>query len=160
MDREQFLEQLAAPAGGKENIGLCDFRSGCLSVTVKDRSVIDLNAIRGLPGVADAELLRSRLRITLDQTIMEELQMAKKEDYGALAKQILSLVGGAENVSNATHCATRLRFNRCHQGPGRCCGRCSGKRPVSGDYWCRGHAGVREAQRDAGHRPCRRSPRS
>lgn len=111
MDREQFLEQLAAPAGGKENIGLCDFRSGCLSVTVKDRSVIDLNAIRGLPGVADAELLRSRLRITLDQTIMEELQMAKKEDYGALAKQILSLVGGAENVSNATHCVTRLRFN-------------------------------------------------
>ena len=79
MDREQFLEQLAAPAGGKENIGLCDFRSGCLSVTVKDRSVIDLNAIRGLPGVADAELLRSRLRITLDQTIMEELQMAKKK---------------------------------------------------------------------------------
>ena len=111
MDRKQFLEQLAAPAGGKENIGLCDFRSGCLSVTVKDRSVIDLNAIRGLPGVADAELLRSRLRITPDQTIMEELQMAKKEDYGALAKQILSLVGGAENVSNATHCATRLRFN-------------------------------------------------
>ena len=104
MDREQFLEQLAAPAGGKENIGLCDFRSGYLSVTVKDRSVIDLNAIRGLPGVADAELLRSRLRITPDQTIMEELQMAKKEDYGALAKQILSLVGGAENVSNATHC--------------------------------------------------------
>ena len=51
MDRKQFLEQLAAPAGGKENIGLCDFRSGCLSVTVKDRSVIDLNAIRGLPGV-------------------------------------------------------------------------------------------------------------
>ena len=73
--------------------------------------MIDLNAIRGLPGVADAELLRSRLRITPDQTIMEELQMAKKEDYDALAKQILSLVGGAENVSNATHCATRLRFN-------------------------------------------------
>ena len=59
MDRKQFLEQLAAPADGKENIGLCDFRSGCLSVTVKDRSVIALNATRGLPGVADAELLRS-----------------------------------------------------------------------------------------------------
>lgn len=86
MDRKQFLEQLAAPAGGKENIGLCDFRSGCLSVTVKDRSVIDLNAIRGLPGVADAELLRSRLRITPDQTIMEELQMAKKERLRRIGK--------------------------------------------------------------------------
>ena len=111
MDREQFLEQLAAPAGGKENIGLCDFRSGCLSVTVKDRSVVDLEAIRGLPGITGAELLRSRLRLTLDPKIMEELQMAKKEDYGVLAEQILSLVGGADNVSNATHCATRLRFN-------------------------------------------------
>ena len=111
MDREQFLEQLAAPAGGKENIGLCEFPQR-LSVRYRkgpqcDRPQRDPRAAR----VADAELLRSRLRITLDQTIMEELQMAKKEDYGALAKQILSLVGGAENVSNATHCATRLRFN-------------------------------------------------
>ena len=86
MDREQSLEQLAAPAGGKEYIGLCDFRSGYLSVTVKDRSVIDLNAIRGLPGVADAELLRSRLRITPDQTIMEELQMAKKRRLRRIGK--------------------------------------------------------------------------
>ena len=46
MDREQFLEQLAAPAGGKENIGLCDFRSGCLSVTVKDRPQRDPRAAR------------------------------------------------------------------------------------------------------------------
>lgn len=111
MDREQFLEQLYAPVGGKENIGLCEFRNGSLSVTVKDRSVVELDAIRGLPGVAGAEFLRSRLRLTLDPNIMEELQMAKKEDYGVLAEQILSLVGGAENVSNATHCATRLRFN-------------------------------------------------
>ena len=50
MDREQFLEQAwTAPAGGKENIGLCDFRSGCLSVTVKDRSVIDLTRSAGCP---------------------------------------------------------------------------------------------------------------
>ena len=111
MDREQFLEQLYAPVGGKENIGLCEFRNGSLSVTVKDRSVVELDAIRGLPGVAGAEFLRSRLRLALDPNIMEELQMAKKEDYGVLAEQILSLVGGAENVSNATHCATRLRFN-------------------------------------------------
>ena len=32
-------------------------------------------------------------------------------NYENLAKQILKNVGGQENVSNLTHCATRLRFN-------------------------------------------------
>ncbi|GIM30696.1 PTS beta-glucoside transporter subunit EIIBCA [Clostridium polyendosporum] len=31
-------------------------------------------------------------------------------DYGKLAKEILTLVGGESNVESATHCATRLRF--------------------------------------------------
>lgn len=34
--------------------------------------------------------------------------MAK--DYSALAKEIVALVGGEENVANLTHCVTRLRF--------------------------------------------------
>lgn len=33
-----------------------------------------------------------------------------KKDYGYLAKNILKLVGGEENVSFVMHCATRLRF--------------------------------------------------
>lgn len=32
-------------------------------------------------------------------------------DYNQLGKNILQLVGGKENVSGLTHCATRLRFN-------------------------------------------------
>ncbi len=32
-------------------------------------------------------------------------------DYNQLAKTILDLVGGKQNVSGLTHCATRLRFN-------------------------------------------------
>ena len=32
-------------------------------------------------------------------------------NYENLAKQVLKNVGGEENVSNLTHCATRLRFN-------------------------------------------------
>lgn len=37
-------------------------------------------------------------------------------DYGLLAKQILSLVGGKENVAGIAHCATRLRFNLHNDG--------------------------------------------
>ncbi len=32
-------------------------------------------------------------------------------NYENLAKQVLKNVGGEDNVSNLTHCATRLRFN-------------------------------------------------
>lgn len=31
-------------------------------------------------------------------------------DYKKLAQEILEKVGGSENVSQVTHCATRLRF--------------------------------------------------
>ncbi len=31
-------------------------------------------------------------------------------DYKGLAQEILKQVGGEENVSDLTHCATRLRF--------------------------------------------------
>ena len=36
--------------------------------------------------------------------------MAEK-DYGALAEQIVQLVGGKDNITQVLHCATRLRFN-------------------------------------------------
>ena len=32
-------------------------------------------------------------------------------NYETLASKIVELVGGADNVSGLTHCATRLRFN-------------------------------------------------
>ena len=32
-------------------------------------------------------------------------------NYKKVAEQILSTVGGAENVASVTHCMTRLRFN-------------------------------------------------
>lgn len=37
-------------------------------------------------------------------------------NYQELAKEILTKVGGAENVSGLTHCATRLRFNLKDEG--------------------------------------------
>ena len=32
-------------------------------------------------------------------------------DYKKMAQQILEYVGGKDNVTGLTHCATRLRFN-------------------------------------------------
>ena len=32
-------------------------------------------------------------------------------NYEALAKEIVTKVGGNENINNVVHCATRLRFN-------------------------------------------------
>ena len=34
-------------------------------------------------------------------------------DYRQLGKDLLPLVGGADNISKLTHCATRLRFEFC-----------------------------------------------
>ncbi len=111
MDREQLLEQILPPVGGGDNVSQYEFRAGDLFVTVKDRSVVDLDRLRGTEGVEAAELGRSRLKISVAKQNWEELNMAKQDNYGELARSLIGLVGGESNISNVTHCATRLRFN-------------------------------------------------
>ena len=109
---ETFLQQLYPALGGQANVGRWQAGEGELCLIVKDRSMVDLAALRGVPGVAAAELGRNRLRVALQKDTQEELHMAKKkENYDELAKKILGLVGGEENIANVTHCITRLRFN-------------------------------------------------
>ena len=36
--------------------------------------------------------------------------MANKTQYKTLAKEIIQLIGGKENVNSLVHCVTRLRF--------------------------------------------------
>lgn len=112
MDREQFLNQVWPHLGGRDNVGLCQFHAENLFITVKDRSVVDLESVRKIEGVAAAELSRSRLKITLEQKNLEEWNMANKANrYDELAGKIVGLVGGKDNITLVTHCVTRLRFN-------------------------------------------------
>ena len=112
MNIETFLQQLYPALGGQANVGRWQAGEGELCLIVKDRSMVDLAALRGVPGVAAAELGRNRLRVALQKDTQEELHMAKKkENYDELAKKILGLVGGEANIANVTHCITRLRFN-------------------------------------------------
>ena len=112
MNIETFLQQLYPALGGQANVGRWQAGEGELCLIVKDRSMVDLTALRGVPGVAAAELGRNRLRVALQKDTQEELHMAKKkENYDELAKKILGLVGGEANIANVTHCITRLRFN-------------------------------------------------
>lgn len=112
MDRSYFLEQVLAHLGSQDNIGLCEFRAGFLVLTVKDRSVVDLEGVRSVEGVTAAELSRSRIKIAVQANYLEEWNMANKTTrYDELASKIVGLIGGKENITQVTHCVTRLRFN-------------------------------------------------
>lgn len=111
MNQEQFLQQIYPHIGGQANVGRWQASGDKLYITVKDRSMVNLASVRGVSGVAAAELGRSRLSITVQPDCQEELYMAKKGNYDELAKKIIDLVGGEANIANVTHCITRLRFN-------------------------------------------------
>ena len=42
---------------------------------------------------------------------MNKNLISQKERFKSIAEEVLKAVGGASNVSNVTHCMTRLRFN-------------------------------------------------
>lgn len=112
MTRKELIEQVTERIGGRKNIIRQEFRDGKLCITVKDRSIVEPEALQGMEGVAAAELNRSRLCITLQNDVLEEIQMAKKQErYEELADKIVGLVGGKDNIQTVTHCVTRLRFN-------------------------------------------------
>lgn len=112
MELEELAQTINTNVGGKDNIINYDQKGNILSVKVKDRSQVNLSNILTKPEVVDAKLMQNRLRIQLIKSLAKgENGMANKKDYTQLAKTIIENVGGEKNISNLTHCATRLRFN-------------------------------------------------
>lgn len=115
MDREKFLTEFLPLVGGKENTSLCEFQEKTLYVTLKDASLVELDAVRKLPEVTSAKLGRSRLTVCFEVSDKSERKEEKKiimaNHNEKLVNEILRAVGGKENVKAVTHCMTRLRFH-------------------------------------------------
>lgn len=100
------------PLGGEANIVGASRRGNRLSVSVKDESLADPNALARLPGAAGCTLQNGRVRIELTEqthkTVKENRLMPSK--YDGLARIIIQNVGGKSNINSVAHCITRLRF--------------------------------------------------
>lgn len=105
----ELVKQIISMAGGEKNVTRSDSRNGVFILFVKDRSMVQLDKINRLNGVASAEMKQSKILVKPDgdDKKKEKLQMAK---YTEMAARIIQLVGGRENVNEVLHCMTRLRF--------------------------------------------------
>ena len=112
-DPEGLLQQFYPHIGGKNNVVSLTRRSRCFIFTIKDQSLADLEALAGLPSVAQCAFQSGQVRIELEEKTYER---AKKENqlmaskYDGLARIIVQNVGGKSNIISLTHCVTRLRF--------------------------------------------------
>ena len=110
MDREKFLTEFLPLVGGKENTSLCEFQDKTLYATLKDASLVELDAVRKLPEVTSAKLGRSRLTVCFGTSEKKE-EVPFMANNQQIAADVLRAVGGKENVKAVAHCMTRLRFN-------------------------------------------------
>lgn len=101
----ELIERIKTLSGGEVNISALKAAEDGVRVTVKDRSVVKLQDIRALPGVASATFMSSVLKCTFTQE-----KGGHMGQYHELAGEILKNVGGIENVKSVRHCITRLRF--------------------------------------------------
>lgn len=110
MDEKELLNMLFPTIGGEDNVSRVQLKEGTVHVSLKDRSLADLNALAELSSVTGVEENRGRLKISVKGIQYKEEKQMAKLNYAELAGQIIDLVGGKENVTSVTHCVTRLRL--------------------------------------------------
>lgn len=109
MADKDILQSVYPHIGGQENISRTIPRENILYVMLKDAGAVDLDSVRQTEGIEAAELERGRLALHLAG--QEEKENTMAQDYQKMGEAILEAVGGKENITALTHCATRLRFN-------------------------------------------------
>ena len=109
MADKDILQSVYPHIGGQENISRTIPRKNILYVMLKDAGAVDLDSVRQTEGIEAAELERGRLALHLAG--QEEKENTMAQDYQKMGEAILEAVGGKENITALTHCATRLRFN-------------------------------------------------
>lgn len=111
--QQDLLCNLYPLLGGEENVAAVTRRGHRFSITLKDQSLADTDALAAQPAVAQCHLQNGRLRLELTE---EAYQTNQKENrlmaskYDGLARIIIQNVGGKSNIISLTHCITRLRF--------------------------------------------------
>ena len=109
MADKDILQSVYPHIGGQENISRTIPRKNILYVMLKDAGAVDLDSVRQTEGIEAAELERGCLALHLAG--QEEKENTMAQDYQKMGEAILEAVGGKENITALTHCATRLRFN-------------------------------------------------
>ena len=109
MADKDILQSVYPHIGGQENISRTIPRENILYVMLKDAGAVDLDSVRQTEGIEAAEL--ERVRLALHLAGQEEKENTMAQDYQKMGEAILEAVGGKENITALTHCATRLRFN-------------------------------------------------
>lgn len=101
-----LLSLLHPLLGGADNIAAANRRGHRLSITLKDESLADTDALAALPAVAKVSLENGRLKLELTEEAYQTNQkehrpMASK--YDGLARIIIQNVGGKSNVISVAH---------------------------------------------------------
>ena len=110
MNREQFFQTILPYLGGADNISRQVWKGSKLCVTVKDVGALQLDALEGIDAVAEVELNRGRVTVSA-QGLENQEENIMATDNKQIAKNVLEAVGGKDNVTQVTHCMTRLRLN-------------------------------------------------
>lgn len=110
---QELLCALYPLVGGEANVAAAARRGAKLTLTLKDESLADMQALAALPFAAAVSVHNGRLRLELTAQAYEERKkenrlMASK--YDGLARIIIQNVGGKNNIISVAHCITRLRF--------------------------------------------------